>query len=598
MMPDIAGRYIMNPAKFFDICASRPWPEIQTALKGGADPNAASEDGVTALMRAANNAPDALRVLLANGANVNARDKNDRTALMYAVGNKVNTEGVNVLLENGADVSARDDGGSTALIFAASDRPRLRIMRALIEAGADVNARNRDGLTPLMFAAARTSRPDVIHLLLNAGAEVDAALENGWTALMFAAAANPAPEVVRELCCGHARVNLRTGDRMTALMIAAERNPNAGVVRELIKQGADVNARDASGRTALIGAALRNSDRVSESVPNPAVIDALLDGGADVNVTWEGDRAFDIVKDSPYLQGTETLKRLESLSAKDTQAEAIERFLASLEVSPDSAAIYRKKLRYFFTWLDARGRDWPEREDLIEWRDELVSSHRSPTTTLNYLTVVRKFFQWAHQEGLCGNVAENIKIPRAEQDFRDDTLTGEQVKKMLDGIDRGDAVGLRDYALLSLIVSCGLSYSEVSRAKIGDIEKSEEGFVLKVADGRVGIPEEVMTALREYWTSRGDREPESPVFDGGKTHRHQPMSVRSIGAVVKNLARRSGVEGFTPGSLRHTAVKLALQKGERIEDAKRFARHRYIETTYRCGGMAGKRRRHTCGDTV
>ena len=581
---------MMTPTEFLELCASRPWPEIQAALKNGVAPNTTDEDGVSALMMAAKNTPDAVKVLLVNGADVNARDKDGRTALMYAVSNLLNTETVNVLLENGADVNARDKGGSTALIFAASDRPRLRTMRALIEAGADVNARKDDGLTALMFSAARTARPDVITLLIDSGAEVDAALENGWTALMFAAAVNPDPEVIRVLCCGRARVNLRTEDRMTALMIAAERNPNAEVVKELIRQGADVNARDASGRTALTGAALRNSNRVSEPAPNPAVIDALLDGGADANVAWEGDRALDIVRDSPYLQSTETLKRLESLTRGDREA-AIEKFLASLEVSPDSTAIYRKKLRYFFAWLDARGAgDWPEREDLIAWRDELVSSHRRPVTVLNYLTVVRKFFQWAHQEGLCGEIAEGIELPRVERGFRDDTLTGEQVRKMLESIDRQTDDGLRNYALLSLIVSCGLSYGEVAKVKRRDIEMTEKGHVLKVADERVGIPDATVTALLEYWDARGDVGPESPIF---------PMPVRAIGAVVKSIAEKSGVDAtvFTPNSLKHTAVKLALQSGKRIEEAKKFARHRYIETTRRCGGAPG-RRRQTCGDAI
>ncbi|MCR4819152.1 MAG: ankyrin repeat domain-containing protein [Fretibacterium sp.] len=590
---------MITPAEFLEFCASRPWPEIQAALKNGADPNAAGPDGVSALMLAANNTPDALRVLLVNGANVNARDKNGRTALMYAVSNKVNSEAVNVLLLNGADVNAQDNSGSTALIYAASDRPRLRTMRALLEAGADPNARNGDGLTALMFAAARTARPDVIPLLINVGAKVDAALPNGWTALMFAAAANPNPEVIRALCCGHARVNLRTADRTTALMIAAERNPNAGVVRELIKQGADVNAKDASGRTALIGAALRNSNRVSEPAPNPAMIDALLDGGADANAVWDGERAVDIVWDSPWLRGTETLKRLEALSARGDRTALIEKFLASLEVNLDSAAIYKKKLRYFFAWLDARGRDWPEQEDITAWRDELVSSHRKPVTVLNYLTVVRNFFQWAHTEGLCGDIVKGIEPPKVERSFKDDTLTQSQVQRMLDSIDRNDAAGMRDYALLSLIVFCGLSYSEVSKAKIEDIEATEEGYVLKIAAEHVRLPDEVKTALRKYWDTRGDINPESPVFNGGQTHKHQPMSVRAIGAVVKKIAQKAKVDSaaFTPNSLRHTAVKLALWNGKRIEEVKKFARHRYIETTRRYGGTPVPRRQ-TCGNTV
>ena len=501
----------------------------------------------------------------------------------------------------GVDVNARDENGNTALIFAASDRPRLEIIRALLEGGADAKARNADGATALMFASARTMRPDIITLLLNAGADANAELANGWTALMFAAADNPDPEVIKALWCGRAQMNHRAGDGTTALMLAAERNPNVDVVTELIKYGAHVNAKDDSGRTALIGAALRNSRIVSQPDPNPEIIDALLDGGADVNAVWDGDRAIDIVRDSPYLRGTDTLSRLGVLSAQgDGDRETmIERFIASLDVSLSTRAIYRKKLRYFFSWLTARGIRQPERGDILAWRDEMMSGNKRPVTVMNYLFVVRNFFHWAHKEGLCDDIGEGIESPKVERVFKDDTLTHEQVQEMLSNIDRSNISGLRDYALLSLIVSCGLSYAEVSKAKIGDIETENGEVFLNVSDGRVKVPESVMGALREYWNVRGEVKPESPVFNGGQTHKRQPMSARAIGLVMKGIARKIGLDKavFTPNSLRHTAVRLALRSGKRIEDVKRLARHRYIGTTYRYGSAPAKRRL-TCCDTI
>ena len=419
-------------------------------------------------------------------------------------------------IRQGADVNERDENGNTALIFAASKRPRVVIIRALLEGGADATARNNDGATALIFAAAKTMRPDVITLMLNAGADANVELANGWTALMFAAAENPDPEVVKALWCGRARINHRAEDGTTALMLAAERNPNADVVKELIKYGAHVNAKDNGGRTALIAAALRNSRLVSEPDPNPEAIDALLDGGADVNAVWEGDKAIDMVKDSPYLQGTDTLTRLETLSG-------------------DSPILIGAS-------------------SLL--REESAKS-------------------------------------------LDDTLTQEQVGRLLGGIDRSHVIGLRDYALLSLIVSCGLSYAEASRIRIRDIDTDGGEAFLNVGGGRVRIPARVMDALREYWEARGESEPDAPSFTGLRTHKNQPMSAKAIGERARRAAQGLGADGerFRPGTLKHTAVKLALQSGRRIEDVKKFARHRYIGTTYHYSVLSRKTG-HTCGDTI
>ena len=134
---------------------------------------------------------------------------------------------------------------------------------------------------------------------------------------------------------------------------------------------------------------------------------------------------------------------------------------------------------------------------------------------------------------------------------------------------------------------------------MSDIETTNEGSSLKVAGERVKVPDTVMNALRAYWDVRSDIDrSDAPLFTGEGTHKRRPMSARTIGNVVKDIAQGSGVDvrSFTPRSLKHTAVRLALQGGNRIEDVKNFARHRYIGTTSLYGGMS--KRRPTCGDTV
>jgi ankyrin repeat protein len=95
-------------------------------LDAGANPNAATSDGYTPLMAAAQ-AGDAARVrlLLAAGANPNAVDVDNRSALHIAAWRSTG-EVVTLLLRAGADVSIRNRWGQTARDVARARKRSLR----------------------------------------------------------------------------------------------------------------------------------------------------------------------------------------------------------------------------------------------------------------------------------------------------------------------------------------------------------------------------------------------------------------------------------------------------------------------------------------
>jgi ankyrin repeat protein len=124
-----------------------------------------------------------VRAALAAGADMNAKTSNGGTALMTAsFGGHL--EVVQALLAAGADVNAKVSWGDTALIMA-SVKGQLAVVQALIAAKADVNAKARSGFTALI-ASSLEGNPKVVQALLAAGADVNAKMGNGDTALIMA----------------------------------------------------------------------------------------------------------------------------------------------------------------------------------------------------------------------------------------------------------------------------------------------------------------------------------------------------------------------------------------------------------------------------
>jgi hypothetical protein len=90
---------------------------VKVFLDYGADPNTQTDDGKTALMKAADRNHMGVMQQLVAGADVNLQDAAGATALMWAA-HRGYGEAVQLLLSAGADVNLKNRGGYTALMIA------------------------------------------------------------------------------------------------------------------------------------------------------------------------------------------------------------------------------------------------------------------------------------------------------------------------------------------------------------------------------------------------------------------------------------------------------------------------------------------------
>lgn len=278
-----------------------------------------------------------------------------------------------------------------------------------------------------------------------------------------------------------------------------------------------------------------------------------------------------------------------NLVSKIESEDLISRYIAFVDVAKKSAETYAKAIKQLIIYLRLRSIEEPQREDIISFREELKATNHKASTIQTYIVSIRLFFKWTAQEGIYPNIADNIKCPKVSREHKKDYLTANQIKEILKGIDRETLQGKRDYALISLLVTCGLRTIEVVRANKEDLQALGENTVLYIqGKGRedkaeyVKVPQPTEKAIREYLKARGKIEDNEPLFASlSNNSKGERMTTRAIRGIVKDSFIKVGYDSnrLTTHSLRHTAVTLSLLSGKDITEVQEFARHRNIATT-------------------
>ena len=187
-----------------------------------------------------------------------------------------------------------------------------------------------------------------------------------------------------------------------------------------------------------------------------------------------------------------------------------------------------------------------------------------------------------------------VTSPRVDKNTTP-SLSEKEAIALLEAPDTSKPLGMRDQALLFVYFKTACRSNAISKAKAGDLERTDTDWYLVVTEKgnrtrRLALMESAPFVL--HWIERAEiqNDPLTPLFPALDRDRKTPttrhLAGRTILYTIKKYARQVGLEvdrldrrGICTHSLRKTALNNALKHGAKIEQVQQWAGHQDIRTT-------------------
>lgn len=257
-----------------------------------------------------------------------------------------------------------------------------------------------------------------------------------------------------------------------------------------------------------------------------------------------------------------------------------EKYLNYIDVSDNTIKAYDIGLLQFFSYLQNNNIQYPTREDIIAFRNELEKEHK-PTTVNSYIVAVRNFFNWLEYEGILKNIAKNIKGMKVSNEHKREALNIDQCKQVLDNVK-----DIREKVIFLLATTCGIRANELVNIRLQDF-KDKNGTICLYLLGKgrdykqdyVIITTEIFDLIKKYIQEYNISD---YLFVSNSNHNKDgKLTTKTIRLIIKNMFERVGIVGdeYSCHSLRHTFATLAIQSGKDIREVSQALRHKNISTS-------------------
>lgn len=261
-------------------------------------------------------------------------------------------------------------------------------------------------------------------------------------------------------------------------------------------------------------------------------------------------------------------------------------FINSLRIkgrSDNTLINYGVDLRQFYDYLKGQGiSELSELDDrsVRIFMSNIIGLGNSRTSAARKLSAIRGYLKWLREHDLISpDIAINIKTPRLPQSLPKALSYEETNRLLIDGV-KGSRHYERDALILEILYASGLRVSELISLNWENVDLENRTFRVtgKGEKERIVPFGQRAAKMLTDWKDINYKGEGYPVFKSGDKTADR-LTVRTVHRIVTRAAKKVGLYGVSPHTLRHCFATHMLERGAPLRVVQELLGHESIATT-------------------